>query len=106
MVYRVANPIVENSLQSKPYREVVYLGKSLGTMPIVDYYMQETPSIPARYVLFTPLLSSTYNDKSIRQTCILAIGTADPHYSQEKLAQLATLQLAVLRTLIIHLKFL
>ena len=107
MVYRVANPIVENSLQSKPYREVVYLGKSLGTMPIVDYYMRQTPSIPARYVLFTPLLSLQHTMTNLLDKhAFLAIGTADPHYSQEKLAQLATLQLAVLRTLIIHLKFL
>lgn len=100
MVYRVANPIVENSLQSKPYREVVYLGKSLGTMPIVDYYMQQTPSIPARYVLFTPLLSLQHTMTNLLDKhAFLAIGTADPHYSQEKLAQLATLQLAVFEDL-------
>lgn len=100
MVYRVANPIVENSLQSKPYREVVYLGKSLGTMPIVDYYMQQTSSIPARYVLFTPLLSLQHTMINLLDKhAFFAIGTADPHYSQEKLAQLATLQLAVLEDL-------
>jgi hypothetical protein len=100
MVYHVANPIVENSLQSKPYREVVYLGKSLGTMPIIDFYMQQTPFIPARYILFTPLLSLQHTMANLLDKhAFLAIGTADPYYSQEKLAQLTTLQLAIFEDL-------
>ena len=100
MVYHVANPIVENSLQSKPYREVVYLGKSLGTMPIIDFYMQQTPFTPARYILFTPLLSLQHTMANLLDKhAFLAIGTADPYYSQEKLAQLTTLQLAIFEDL-------
>ncbi|MGE8001019.1 hypothetical protein ACQKOF_20545 [Lysinibacillus sp. NPDC093190] len=57
MVYNAANPIVEYILNTKSYTEAVYIGKSLGTLPITDFYMQQASSIPSRFVLLTPLLS-------------------------------------------------
>lgn len=57
MVYSIVNPIVEHFLRTKPYTNAVYIGKSLGTLPIIDFYMQQSSSIPTRYILLTPLLS-------------------------------------------------
>ncbi|WP_231630217.1 hypothetical protein [Lysinibacillus sp. ZYM-1] len=56
-VYSVVDPIVEYFLETKPYTNAVYIGKSLGTLPIIDCYMQQSSSMPTRYVLLTPLLS-------------------------------------------------
>ena len=97
MVYTTANTIVEYHLQTKPYTNIIYIGKSLGTMPIIDFYMQQPSVIPTCYALFTPLLSLEHTMENLhnKQTFI-AIGTADSHYSQEKLAQLTNHHLAIL----------
>ncbi|MFL1994643.1 hypothetical protein [Lysinibacillus sp.] len=100
MVYSVVNPIVEDFLQTKPYSHVIYIGKSLGTMPIIDFYMQRPSLIPANYVLFTPLLSLEHTlTNLLDKHAFLAIGTADPHYSQEKIAQLTSHKLSVFENL-------
>ncbi|WP_254664213.1 hypothetical protein [Lysinibacillus fusiformis] len=58
--------------------------------------MQQSSSIPARYILLTPLLSLDHTMANLlNKQAFLAIGTADPHFSQEKIAQLTTLDLAV-----------
>lgn len=95
-VYSVVDPIVEYFLETKPYTNAVYIGKSLGTLPIIDFYMQQSSSMPTRYVLLTPLLSLEHTMANLLdKQAFLAIGTADPHFSQEKIAQLTTLNLAV-----------
>ena len=99
MVYSTTNPIVTYMLDSKPYQEVVYLGKSLGTLPIIDFYMQQHTSFPSRYVLFTPLLSFEHTLHNLQDKhAFLAIGTADPHFSQEKLDQLNCHHLAIVES--------
>ncbi|MEK5230474.1 hypothetical protein MHB42_01740 [Lysinibacillus sp. FSL K6-0232] len=97
MVYNSVNTIVEYCLQTKSYTNAVYLGKSLGTMPIIDFYMQQPSVIPAYYVLFTPMLSLEHTMENLcNKQAFIAIGTADPHYSQEKLAQLTNHHLVIL----------
>lgn len=96
MVYNAANSIVEYVLSTKSYTEAVYIGKSLGTLPITDFYMQQSSSIPSRYVLLTPLLSLKHVMKNLLgKQAFLAIGTADPHYSKESLEQLSSHELAI-----------
>ncbi|MGE7675655.1 hypothetical protein ACQKMV_19120 [Lysinibacillus sp. NPDC094403] len=96
MVYNAANPIVEYILSTKSYTETVYIGKSLGTLPITDFYMQQAASVPSRYVLLTPLLSLDHVMKNLLgKQAFLAIGTADPHYSKERLEQLSSHELAI-----------
>ena len=96
MVYNAANSIVEYVLSTKSYTKAVYIGKSLGTLPITDFYMQQVPSVPSRYVLLTPLLSLDHVMKNLLgKQAFLAIGTADPHYSKESLEQLSSHELAI-----------
>lgn len=96
MVYNAANPIVDYILSTKSYTETIYIGKSLGTLPITDFYMQQAASVPSRYVLLTPLLSLDHVMKNLLgKQAFLAIGTADPHYSIERLEQLSSHQLAI-----------
>lgn len=96
MVFKVVNPIVEYILNSKFYTEAVYIGKSLGTLPITDFYMQQASSVPSRYVLLTPLLSLDHVMKNLLdKQAFLAIGTADPHYSKESLEQLSSHEIAI-----------
>ncbi|GAB0170038.1 alpha/beta hydrolase [Lysinibacillus sp. CTST325] len=97
MVYNAANPIVEYVLSTKSYTEAVYIGKSLGTLPITDFYMQQSSSVPSRYVLLTPLLSLEHVMKNLLgRQAFLAIGTADPHYSKESLEQLSSHELLII----------
>ncbi|MEB2302074.1 hypothetical protein LAV72_20930 [Lysinibacillus xylanilyticus] len=94
MIYNAANPIVEYILSAKSYTEAVYIGKSLGTLPITDFYMQRVSSVPSRYVLLTPLLSLDHVMKNLLgKQAFLAIGTADPHYSKERLGLLSSHEL-------------
>ncbi|MEY9979288.1 hypothetical protein [Lysinibacillus sp. RC79] len=96
MVYNAANPIVKYILSTKSYTEAVYIGKSLGTLPITDFYMQQASSVPSRFVLLTPLLSLDHVMKNLLgKQAFLAIGTADPHYSKESLEQLSSHELAI-----------
>ncbi|MGE7133134.1 hypothetical protein [Lysinibacillus xylanilyticus] len=96
MVYNAANPIVEYVLSTKSYTEAVYIGKSLGTLPITDFYMQQSSPIPSLCVLLTPLLGLEHVMKNLlEKQAFLAIGTADPHYSKESLEQLSSHELAI-----------
>ncbi|OXS70058.1 hypothetical protein B1B04_19370 [Lysinibacillus sp. KCTC 33748] len=96
MVYNAANPIVEYILSTKSYTEAVYIGKSLGTLPITDFYMQRMSSVPSRYVLLTPLLTLDHVMKNLLgKQAFLAIGTADPHYSKERLGLLSSFELTI-----------
>lgn len=96
MVYNGANPIVEYILSTKSYTEAVFIGKSIGTLPITDFYMQQASSIPSRYALLTPLLSLDHvMGNLLGKHAFLAIGTADPHYSKERLDQLSSHELAI-----------
>jgi len=57
--------------------EAVYIGKSLGTLHITDFYMQHS-SVPSRYVLLKPLLSLEHVMKNLLgKQAFLAIDTAD-----------------------------
>jgi len=94
MVYHSVNSIVTYYLQSNAYKEAVYIGKSLGTLPLTDYYMQQETLIPSRYILLTPLLSFEHVMQNLaKQHAFIAIGTADPHFSNERLSQLTSHQL-------------
>ncbi|MFJ6210375.1 hypothetical protein [Lysinibacillus sp. NPDC092081] len=96
MVYTAVNPIVGYILNTKSYTEAVYIGKSLGTLPITDFYMQQASPVPSRYMLLTPLLSLDHVMKNLLgKQAFLAIGTADPHYSKESLEQLSSHELAI-----------
>ncbi|MBG9456812.1 hypothetical protein ABE61_23240 [Lysinibacillus sphaericus] len=96
MVSNAANPIVEHVLSTKSYTEAVYIGKSLGTLPITDFYMQQVPSVTSCYVLLTPLVSLDHVMKNLLgKQAFLAIGTADPHYSKERLEQLSSHELVI-----------
>jgi len=97
MVYQKANTIVEYILRTKPYQEAVYIGKSLGTLPIIDFYMQQCPAIFSRYVILTPLLSFEHIEQNlVEKNALLAIGTADPHYSKERVEPLSSHHLSII----------
>ncbi|GLC88117.1 hypothetical protein [Lysinibacillus piscis] len=97
MVQQVVQPIVNYCIASKSYTEAIYFGKSLGTLPIVDFYIQQQSDIPCRFILLTPLLSLTHVMQNLQNKhAFIAIGTNDPHYSQERVAALSSHQLTVI----------
>jgi len=53
-------------------------------------------SVPSRYVLLTPLLSLDHVMKNLLgKQAFLAIGTADPHFSKERLGLLSSFELTI-----------
>jgi len=96
MVYNSVESIVTYCLQVKAYKEAVYIGKSLGALPIADYYMQQEAIIPSRYILLTPPLSlEQVMQNLVNRHSFIAIGTADPHFSNERMNQLTSHQLTI-----------
>lgn len=98
MVYNSVDSIVTYYLQSNTYNEAVYIGKSLGTLPISDYYLQQEALIPSRYILLTPLLSLEHVVQNLgNQHSFIAIGTADPHFSNERMSLLTSHHLTIVQ---------
>ena len=84
---------VNEVLRNKQYKETIFLGKSLGTIPIVNGFMKSELYKNSKMVLFTPLLG--YNPLfetllSNTYSTLLVIGTNDPHYIPDKIETLSS----------------
>lgn len=78
--------VVSKILAEHPYEQIFFLGKSIGTLPIVDGLLQNPAYGGASAILLTPLLTSEQMALHLlrsSQPVYLAIGTAD-HYYQER----------------------
>ncbi len=84
-------PVVTQVLTENRYKNTIFLGKSLGTIPITQEFMQKDQYSRAHMVLLTPLLKREPILKSLidtNQNVFLAIGDKDQHYTQEAIAQI------------------
>lgn len=52
------NPVIAEVCQKKDYQEIMFLGKSLGTIPIINGWMKDERYIHSKMILLTPLLKS------------------------------------------------
>ncbi|MED4585486.1 alpha/beta hydrolase [Brevibacillus choshinensis] len=81
--------VVRKVLAEHPYEQIFFLGKSIGTMPIVDGLLQESAHEKAAAILLTPILTSELlatNLLKTKQPVYLAIGTED-HFYREPLME-------------------
>jgi len=82
------NPIVTKILANKQYEEKVFLGKSLGTIPIINGFMKNNMFINSKLVLLTPLLKFDSISETLltsNHSAFITIGEKDPHYIPDKI---------------------
>ncbi len=84
--------VTERVLHHSDYEQVLFLGKSIGTLPIVNGVCRSPRHAQAAVILLTPLLTlQTVADHLLTcpQAVFLAIGTGDPYYSEQVIRLLA-----------------
>lgn len=85
------NPVILDVLKNGQYTETIFLGKSLGTIPIANEIMKRESYLESKMILLTPLLKFDLIFESIQNSKhqgLLVIGDKDPHYDSNKLEQL------------------
>lgn len=83
--------VVSQVLAEHNYEQVFFLGKSIGTMPIVEGLLSSPVHDKAVAILLTPLLTSKALVESllhVNQTVFLAIGTSDHYYDAQVIQKL------------------
>ncbi|WP_053368086.1 alpha/beta family hydrolase [Bacillus sp. FJAT-27245] len=87
------HPVITEVLGIKQYESILFLGKSLGTIPIIHNFMRNNQYGNSKMVLLTPLLK--YNDisetlKNCRQPDLVAIGENDHHFIESRVVEIGT----------------
>ncbi|MGE6375931.1 alpha/beta hydrolase [Peribacillus muralis] len=87
------NPVIADVCQKKEYQEIMFLGKSLGTIPIINGWMKDERYIHSKMILLTPLLKFDLIFEGIMSSnhaTHLVIGEKDPHFVDEKIQRIKT----------------
>ncbi|QFR30245.1 alpha/beta hydrolase [Bacillus thuringiensis] len=96
------NPVINEVLKYEQYNETMFLGKSLGTIPIANDLMRREEFAQSKMILFTPLLTfDTIFDSILhsRHEGFLVIGDKDHQYNAGQIDQLykTNLQIEVVK---------
>ena len=73
------------------YDKILFLGKSLGTIPIISTYIKEARYSNTKFILLTPLLTKDILFDRLMESenpILIVIGTDDPYYVQSKVTAL------------------
>lgn len=92
------NPVISDVLKNGEYSKTMFLGKSLGTIPIANDLMKRDEFSSSKMILLTPLLKFDTIFDSISNSQhqgIIVIGDQDPHYNSNKIAQLTETNLKI-----------
>jgi hypothetical protein len=92
------NPVIDHVLGNGKYDETIFLGKSLGTIPITYDLMKREDFASSTMILLTPLLKYEKMFDTLltsEQKGLLVIGDKDPYYKEEQLQQLRSSNLEV-----------
>ncbi|MFP7477550.1 alpha/beta family hydrolase [Terribacillus saccharophilus] len=92
------NPVISDVLKNNQYDEVIFLGKSLGTIPIVNDLMKREGFFTATVILLTPLLNFDSILDSIvnsRHRGLLVIGDKDHFYNPDQVDHLGISKLQI-----------
>ena len=84
-------PVMSEVLRKDQYNQTIFLGKSLGSIPIVMDLMKREQFLSSKMILLTPLLKLQAIFDSLlkchhQQT--IMIGDQDPHYNTYQIEQL------------------
>lgn len=92
------NPVILDVLKNGQYDETIFLGKSLGTIPIANDLMKRNEFSKSKMILLTPLLKFDSIFDSILNSehqGLLVIGDKDPHFNSNKIEQLSNSNLKI-----------
>ncbi|MGU3369663.1 alpha/beta hydrolase [Bacillus mycoides] len=85
------NPIMNEVTQNEQYNYTMFLGKSLGTIPIANDLMKREEFLRSKMILLTPLLTVDSIFDSIlhsRHDGLLVIGDKDHQYNASQMERL------------------
>ncbi|WP_074594302.1 alpha/beta hydrolase [Bacillus cereus] len=92
------NPIMNEVIQNEQYNHTMFLGKSLGTIPIANDFMKREEFLKSKMILLTPLLSFDSIFDSVLHSHhegLLVIGDKDHHYNADQIDQLYKMNLQI-----------
>ncbi|MEY2196992.1 alpha/beta hydrolase [Neobacillus sp. BF23-41] len=82
------NPIINEVLKHHQYQETVFLGKSIGTIPIINGLMKSDMYMNSKMILLTPLLKFDSIFEALlssNHSALIVIGDKDTHYIPRKI---------------------
>ncbi|PFB67600.1 alpha/beta hydrolase [Bacillus cereus] len=91
-------PIMNEVLKGEQYNETLFLGKSLGTIPIANDVMKREEFLQSKMILLTPLLTFESIFDSIlhsQHEGLLVIGDKDHQYNANQIDQLHKTNLTI-----------
>ncbi|MBG9828600.1 MULTISPECIES: alpha/beta hydrolase [Bacillus cereus group] len=96
------NPVMKKVLKGEQYNHTMFLGKSLGTIPIANDLMKREEFLQSKMILLTPLLTFDSIFDSILHSHhegLLVIGDKDHQYNADQIDQLhkTNLQIEVVK---------
>jgi hypothetical protein len=92
------NPVIVDILSNGQYNDTIFLGKSLGTIPIANELMKRDEFLNSKMILLTPLLMFDSIFESIlhsQHKGLLVIGDKDQHYNSNQIDQLSKSNLEI-----------
>jgi len=92
------NPVMNEVLKDERYNETLFLGKSLGTIPIANDVMKREEFLQSKMILLTPLLTFDSIFDSILHSHhegLLVIGDKDHQYNADQINQLIKTNLTI-----------
>jgi hypothetical protein len=92
------NPVIFEVLKNGQYNDTIFLGKSLGTIPIANELMKRDEFLKSKMILLTPLLKfdTIFNSiLNIQHQGLLVIGDKDLHYNSNQIDQLGKSNLKI-----------
>ncbi|WP_242225185.1 alpha/beta hydrolase [Bacillus cereus group sp. BfR-BA-01380] len=92
------NPVMVDVLKNGQYNDTIFLGKSLGTIPIANELMKRDEFLKSKMILLTPLLRSDSIFDSIfnsQHQGLLVIGDKDHHYNSTQIDRLSNSNLKI-----------
>lgn len=92
------NPVIFDIHKNGQYDETIFLGKSLGTIPIANDLMKRDEFLKSKMILLTPLLKFDSIFDSIlnsQHQGLLVIGDKDHHYHSNQIDQLSKSNLKI-----------
>ncbi|WP_342559764.1 alpha/beta hydrolase [Psychrobacillus sp. FSL W7-1457] len=92
------NPVILEVLQNNFYKDVIFLGKSIGTIPIANVLMKRAEFLNSTMILLTPLLNfeDIFNSITVSpHHGLLVIGDQDTHFNPSFLPKLNSTNLNI-----------
>ncbi|WP_371069640.1 alpha/beta hydrolase [Sediminibacillus sp. JSM 1682029] len=92
LILEDVNSVVTEVIENWEYKETIFLGKSLGTIPIISKFAKDSIYSNSKMIILTPLLQHDLYYKRLldsKNRTLLIIGKEDHHYIPEKINKIA-----------------